>query len=417
MKKQIVLITLIFATMNSIQAVAPVNFIRPYDINLSPKKWEEQKFFISHHVFFGTSSTDKGWNGEGKKVNDTQLWTSDQNALAMVKGYATGTELASIAQECNAIDGDDGIRGHFNVTGDLKINFSYLFSARYFVSDDWWVGVFVPVYRTEFKDVLLTDKTKSITADDVCTKTKITDSIKTNVATWGNGLSLDPWDKTGVGDIAVMAGWSKTFVQRKPWIKAVIGNVRGGVTLPTGVKKDEDKIMFMPFGNDGAAGIVIGAGLTINYIHRIDAGVDVELTHSFSSTKDRRIKVDSNQTEFLLLTKTSVHKDPGFMQKFTLFLEPKLFAGLSARLAYQHVRRGEDKLSIVSNEWSSTIANTAESLKEWTTHNVIAQLKWDTASEDKNKNRPELNVTFSQPFNGRRSVQTRQFGFGIVFKF
>ncbi len=408
---------LFLTVMGQLCAVAPVNFVRPWDYNLQLRKRSEQRVQLSNTFLLGTTSGVQAWDGNGDKVNDTQLWNADQNALAMVKGYAAGTELANIAQECNAIDGDDGVRGHFKVGGDFKVHFSYMFQWRYYFSDNWWISAALPFYKTELKGLTFTDQTKSITADDTCTKTNITDNIATNVANWGNGLSLSSWERAGQGDALLMGGWTGSYRQRKPWIKRVDPAVRVGVTIPTGIKNDENKVMFMPFGNDGSVGLIVGSGLNINFVHRIDAGIDVELTHVFNNTRMRRIKVDKDQTDFLLLTKTEVQKDPGFTQRFTLYCEPKIGKGISARLAYQYVKRGEETLYVISNDYNSTIANTADSLKEWTTHNLIAQLKWDTSTEEHQKNRPQFNLFFMHPFKGIRSVQSQQFGFGMTMSF
>jgi hypothetical protein len=399
-----------------LQTLAPLNMFRPYDITTTPYKWSGQRFQWSGIMLLG-SGKSQAFDADGHKVNDTQLWTQDQNALAMVKGYATGTELDAIAQATHAINGDDGVRGHFKVTGDFKIHVSMLTSFRWYVTNNWWAQVNLPFYKVDLKNLTFIDQTQSITADDLAVKAQITDNLATNVARLGNGLNLESWGKTGLGDLVIMAGWSNKYYQRKLWIKRVDPAIRFGLALPTGVKKDEDKVMFMPFGNDGASALIIGGGLTINYINRIDAGFDVELMHVFSGTKLRRIKVDNDQTDFLLLTKTETQKDPGFIQKFTLFIEPKIGYGVSARFAYQHIRKGDDHLYVISNAYSSTIANTARSLKEYTMHNLIAQLKFDLAREDAQFNRPQFTAFFIQPFNGRRSIQTQQFGIGMTLSF
>jgi len=400
----------------NINAVAPYNLIRPYDLMTVPHKWSNQRLQWSGILLIG-SGKSQAFDADGNKVNDMQLFTHDQNALAMVKGYRAGTEIDGIAQATNAINGDDGVRGHFKVAGDFKIHLSILASVRFYLTNNWWVQASLPFYKVDLKNVTFVDQTKSITADDLAVKAQITDNLAANVARLGDGLNLESWGRTGPGDLVIMGGWSNSYFQRKPWIKRVDPLIRFGLAFPTGVKKDEDKVMFMPFGNDNACALIVGGGLTINYINRIDAGFDVELTHVFSSTKLRRIKVDKDQTDFLLLTKTETQKDPGFTQKFTLFIEPQLAFGFSTRLAYQHVRKGDDHLYVISNAYSSTIANTAQSLKEFTTHNIIAQLKWDLAREDVQFNRPQITAFFVQPFNGRKSVQTQQFGLGITLSF
>ncbi len=401
---------------SSVFAIAPLNVLYPQDTVFKPRKWDDQKLHVSQHITCGLSDLH-GRNGDGDKVLATQLWDADQNALAMVTGFAQGTQQANIAQQCNAVDGDDGVRGHFKLTGEFAVPFSYQAGARYHFKKGFWIGAFIPVYKMEFKNVVWTEQTQNLTADDLATKTLITNDFFANVDRLGDGLYLRDWDKIGCGDLAFMAGWSESYRQYKQWIKSVTPGLRVGVTLPTGVKKDEDKVMSMPFGNDGSIGVLVGGGLTINYINRFDFGLDLECMHVFNNTRARRIKVDADQTEFLLLAKTDVQRDPGFFSRFMIFGDAKIVKGLSARIAYHHRKRSADTLYIKSYDYSSAIANTAESLKEWTTHNALFQLTWDTATEETNKTRPQFTAFYMHPFNGRRSVQAKQVGIGFTLSF
>ena len=401
---------------SSISALSPVTILYPQDTIFKPRKSDDQKIHFSQHVTYGLSGTHAR-NGEGDQVDSMQLWDLDQNALAMVTGFAQGTQQANIAQACNAVDGDDGVRGHFKLKGDFTLPFSYQAGARYYFKRGFWVGAFVPVYKMELKNVVWSDQTQALTADDTATKALITNDLFANVDRLGNGLYLKDWSKTGCGDITLMAGWSENYRQYKQWIKSVTPALRMGVSLPTGVKKDEDKVMSMSFGNDGSVGLLVGGGLTINYINRFDFGLDLECMHVFNNTRARRIKVDADQTEFLLLTKTDVQRDPGFFSRFMIFGDAKIVKGLSARVAYHHRKRGNDTLYVKSHEYSSAIANTAQSLKEWTTHNALVQLLWDTATEETSKNRPQFTAFYIHPFNGRRSVQAKQVGIGFTLSF
>ena len=55
------------------------------------------------------------------------------------------------------------------------------------------------------------------------------------------GLDISSWSKTGIGDLSLMVEWLRDFPQPKPLLKNVRLNLRGGISIPTGVKKDEDK--------------------------------------------------------------------------------------------------------------------------------------------------------------------------------
>ncbi|MCL5875835.1 MAG: hypothetical protein M1114_05170, partial [Candidatus Dependentiae bacterium] len=92
-----------------------------------------------------------------------------------------------------------------------------------------------------------------------------------------------------------------------------------GFNLPTGKKQNEDLLMAVPFGYDGAYGIFGGAGIDILLAYIMKLGLDVELLHLFGNTRERRIKTNIDQTELLLLQKVSAYKDWGLYQRFNLY--------------------------------------------------------------------------------------------------
>lgn len=408
----IIALALLWST--ALCATSPLDFLRPYDVNLKPSQWDEQKLQFSSMALYGV--TTHAYNGNAENVSPVRYLHAKQDSIGMLKGFAQGTTQNAVLESL-LVPNEDGILGQFTVTGDFRITHSFLWGARYIFENNFWVGAFLPAYKARLKDVVWTNLTQNITPEDALVRTNITDSFHENVAALGQGLNLKDWEKVGLGDLSVIGGWSGKFVQYKPWLKRVDTTIKAGFTFPTGEKKDEDKILSVAFGNDGTVGVVVGAGLDLNLKHWCDAGVEVEFMHIFNNTRERRIKTHLQQTELLLLKKTAVNVDHGFMQKFNLYIEPQIFKGFSVRLAYQHIKQGGSTLYVVSNDYSSTTANTAESIKEWTTHNVILQAKYDMATAENNKYRPQLNVYFNRPFNGRRSVQTGSFGCGITFNF
>lgn len=410
-KRKILALSLLWTT--SLFSASPVNFLRPHDINLRPSYWQEQRLQLTTSYFYGVSSD--AWNGAGTKVSHMNYLHNTQNAYTMLKGYPAGSEEAAILTACGAVV-ENGVTGHFVVDGTFKINHSIMAGLTYHVNESVWMGLYLPAYDMSLKNTTWTDQTLNISFEEQQVKSLITDSIHSNVSRLGQGLSLTDWHKTGLGDLSALIGWRGRFVQYKPWLKGVDTNVKVGLTIPTGEKKDEDKVLSFAMGNDGTWGLIVGAGIDLNFKHWIDAGVEVEFMHLFNNTRQRRIKTHRDQTDLLLLTKTAVNVDHGFTQKFNLYVEPH-FRGLSVRIAYQHIKQGGTTLYVVSNDYSSITANTAESIKEWTTHNVIGMVKFDTATEENKRFRPQVQLYFNQPFNGRRSIQTSSVGCGLTFNF
>lgn len=413
MKKQIALVLL--TVSSCVNAVPFVNAIRPYDINFQPIHWKRQEKNISLMTAYGVSG--KARNGGGNKVSEPQYLHATQNALAMLKGSEAASEIANIAQQIN-VNGDNGVRGHFVVTGDFDVPLNFVFAGHYHFLNEWTINAYLPVYHMAFKNIVWENKTKNVTGDDALTRTLLTDNFFSNVTRLGDNLNLQDWSKTSIGDLTVSLSWMRRFLQHKEWLKEVRVNTRMGLSLPTGAKKDEDKAFSLAFGNDGAFALPFGAGLDLRLKNLCWIGVDISFENIFSHIKKRRIMTDAAQTNYLFLQKTNARKEYGFTQMFNLYVEPELYKGVSLRLSYQHTKQGDAKLFVISDDYSSITANKAEELKEWTTHHILAQLKWDRIKlNSKAGVLPQISIFGQVPFNGRRSLQSASVGMSVAFGF
>ncbi len=397
--------------------VTPINATASYnDILSSPFLHREchQKKPLFFFTKIDLGFNGKGFNTSGEKVAIPQYLDATQNGLAMVKGGQSGTQIAALGTLL-AGAGDDGIRGHFVVDGDYKRSVTATLGALYSVTDNWWVSAFLPVISASFKHIVWLDQTQGVTPEDVLFENLLGIDFFNQVEQLSNGLSLEEWEKTGTGDLSLWVGWHQKFNQQKEWIKQVTPHIRAGITCPTGVKKDENKSFFLPFGNDGAAGLQVGFGLTVNLKELFNIGMDIEILHAFSTTRERRIKTDANQTESLLLTKTLVSKDPGLVSRFNLFGEIVPTDWLQARVQYSYSKQSDSHLYPISNTFSATIANTATSLQGFTTHSVVGVV--EIAGSNYSCWIPDMMIGFTHPFHGKRCMQADQLSIGFSYSF
>ncbi len=380
----------------------PMNILRPYDTLIRP-------YYDSTYPFQTTLYTETGFDSTrifdecGRVDNILKIWSSDQNALKMLEGFNVNSAIGQLLVRLNA--NDDGIRGHFNVCGDLKFDTTVAFAFRYFFKDTWSISAYLPIYAMQLKNVLWQDRTKNITEADMRVKQLLTNNFFSSVKTLGNGLNLQGWKRSGFGDLALFLEWYRDFVQIKPLLKNVRINWRVGLIFPTGRPWDEDEIFAVPFGLDKAFAIPFGLGLDITLGTYIKTGLDVQLTHTFGNTRRRRIKTQEDQTELLLLEKTAVYKDFGLTQRFNLYVQfYKFLYGLSFKVGYQFLKKGDDELAIKTNTFLNEIANTAERLQEWTTHHMIINATYDFSKHlnDNIQLRPQLSFYARLPFNGKR---------------
>ncbi len=396
----------------------PINFFRPWDINLRPPEWCGAPLQITGYYEGGLRSS--GYNSTDKHVNVMQIWSGTQDALAMLKGFPDSSPESNFFQNVLMNPQDDGVRGHLLFCGNLDLLANAVLCARYHVPHNITVGFFLPVLSMRLKNVGFVDLTQDITAEDILVKENLTDNFSQTLKQFDPCLNLNGWKKTGLGDAVIMGEWLQYFPQAKEYLKNVGLNVRAGLTIPTGVKTDINDIFFVPFGFDGAWGIFFGGGIILNWFNYIRGGIDFEFLTLFGDNRTRRIKTHADQTEFLFLAETRVHTEYGFTQRYNLFLQAyQIYRGLSASVIYQFWKHNDDRLGLFTNDFSQQIANTAVSLEEWTIHQFIFKAEYDFQC-DMNEDswfKPQLQFFYKVPFNGKRSVGVHTIGAGITLNF
>ena len=396
-------------------ALLPMNLIRPFDPNFFPTRVQGAKAQVMGLISSGFDT--HGQATSSSPVNVLQTLAPAQDSLAMLKGFSPLSQQAQLGQQIN-IDDDSGQRGLFKVTGDLHGPVMGSLKGFWYPYRGVWLGAYVPLISMKIKNVQWVDQTQNLTLDDALTHQLLTNNFAANVAQLGDGLSIGDWSKTGVGDIGLFAGWRQGFLQEKQWLKEVLVNVRLGLVCPSGVKKNEDVAVSLPFGNDGAFSLPFAAGLDLRFRRFFWAGFDACFMPIFSHTRVRRIQTDTGQTDLLLLQKALARRDYGFTQMYNLYFEPIIYRGFSIRAAYENIKHAQDKIYVLSNLYASNVANASTALQEWTTHDFFIQAKWDTGvGREQARFKPQMMVFAKIPFNGKRSLQVSLVGFELTCSF
>lgn len=391
-----------------------MNAVRPYQILLRPPKQHNSwmQFYTSGQ--FGYKSRAFGEHGE---VNPLQLYQMNQNGLAMLDGFDSATPIGQKRVRIDA--SDDGIRGHFTPCADFNVEAAMQFGLRFFMPHYLSLAFYLPYYHMSLRDVFWRNCTQNISVQDARVNAYLANNLAENICAWGN-LDIGGWKRSGIGDVTASLEWIHAYPQKKPMLKNVTINGRLGATFPTCLRADEDKLMAFAFGNDGAYGIISAIGLDLYIGEYIKAGLDVQLMYQFGNTRCRRIKTDAMQGDLFLLAKTEAYKDFGLTQQFSFYWEfYNICRGTSAKLAYQFYKHGEDTLSLNSNEFSTSVANSAESLRSYTTHDLFVILNYDFASHlcEESLCVPYLSAFIDIPFNGKRAIVTSNAGFIIGVNF
>jgi len=428
--KQLTLVAFLSCAATNVSAFAPTNFFVPYDVNLQlpcPPKDTRAPFRIGANIEWG--DTQDGYNWDGHKRNILQLHDDTQSTIAMLLkptpeiDAKIGTVLEDLTAAYPGQPLDDGVRGHIRLVGDFQ-QFDVTPHVRYTLPVNLFkgnlaVGLYMPVRYAEVYDVGKEDLTESIYAVDYEVQKQLTHDIDTNIKEFG-GPDLGSWSKTGLGDLVLMFDWYNCYTQtERDSLKDVYLHAKAGLTFPTAEEKDEDKAFSVALGNDGAWGIPFGIGLDLYFKQKIAFGIDAEFLVLFDQSKTRRMKTEAYQTEFFLLNKGKATKDYGLTWKFNAYLQAFRFLdGLSLKFDYEYLKHDDDKLTPKSDDFSAAIVNTATSLKEYNSHNLIFQLNYDFFEACLTRSyKPQLSLYYKLPVGGKNIISSQTVGGQIAVSF
>jgi hypothetical protein len=365
----------------------------------------------------------KAWDAQHQVATPLHIWQSEQRGLQMLEGFPPYSPQTALLTKINANNADN--RGNLCLFANMYLDIAGGAAVRYFFFHDnaWSIAVYLPFYRMRLTDLSITDLTPNQTPpspQDFRVRTLLTDPFKEVVFDLGQELALCDWIRTGVGDCTVMLEWRRSFPQAKPVLREVALEGRLGVTAPSGLRTNDDLLMALPFGYDGAFAIPFGFTLEALLGSYVILGFDIELTQIFGRTASERIRTARDQTDLVLLQTVEAYRNSGFQQQYSLYAGVQDFCkGLRIQVAYQYRKHGRDNLCQTGICFSDAIANTAESLKDWTVHEIIARADYDFAvlMPDDAVVTPGLELFVRFPFNGKRAVAFSTVGLTLSLNF
>lgn len=407
---------LFFAIIFSQEELGAMNLLQPYAVLERPFGALSTRFRIESSVQAGTYT--RNFDCNGFPTNPLTIWHQDQNALKMLEGFAADSPITALRTMINATD--NGTRGHLDILGTFDVNFYGTISAYASLFCNWTLSAHLPIYQMQLSNIHIADKTTGNDMESVRVRNLLTNNIKQNIFDLGKQLSLEPWKRAGVGDTTLLIEWSRGFHQARPLLHHVQLWFRAGLSLPTGKKTDENLLIALPFGYDGSVATPFGGGLELTIARYLHIGGDVLLTYAYGNTRCRRIKTNPQQTELFLLEKLNAFQDFGLTQEFSIFgrCVDLCIPGSYFTIGYHYRKHNDNTLSLTSNHASSEVANTAEKLLDWTTHQIILQAGLaKQCSFQKNTFVPHVAFTAHLPFNGKRSITSGTAGIILSLDF
>ncbi|MBA2307635.1 hypothetical protein H0W26_05900 [Candidatus Dependentiae bacterium] len=407
-------------------AVPPINLFRPSDRPLMPEpvwcNWSCQTSIAYERAFHIRAFRDDEEESQidlcasvdkKKSYNVLQLYQSDQNALAALKGFQSHVPEGNLSQLFNTND-ENGKQGLFRPRGDLSIPLNLMISHRMYFSHGLSLAFHLPFYAMELKNVCWRSLNPEVTGEQLLER-DLLQEVQQSAA-----LKAGGWKRTGIGDFVAQMTWMREYIQPKPLMQSVRVQGRLGLICPTGKRQDEDRVLAFPFGSDGAWGIQFAGGLDLTFYYTLRGGLDAEFIHLFGNNRCRRVKSASHQTDFLFLRKVPTFREFGLGQQYNVYIESyHCWRGLSLKFNYQFLRRNEDRLDLRSDLLSTRVANSAESLQDWTAHSLIAMVRYDLWKDlpECSSVKPALRGWFKWGFNGSRALVANSVGLQLDIAF
>jgi hypothetical protein len=401
-----------------------VNLYQPYYKPLQP--YADFTEMLQGYVVFETGlGKADAWDSQGKACSPFTIWNTEalphQRGLQMLEGFPALSKQTQLLTKIDA--NNNGNRGNLDINAELHLDVAGAAAFRYFFLDQLALSMYLPFYKYQLKNICITDLTPHEdppTPQDYNTYTYLTTpSVFVPTIQELGCLTLDCWDRTGLGDISFFFDWQRYFPQAKQFLKSVMVAARIGVVAPSGKHTDQDLVFGFPFGFDKSWAIPFGFTLETLVADYVYAGFDVQLTQIFGQSSFERIHTSHGQTDLILLGKGEVYRDPGIEQQYSVYVGLKNFpCGLNMRVIYEYHKHGNDTLSPYNDCVNSAIANEAISLLESTIHQALIRLDYDfSVLMDEPCVAPQLELFARIPFNGKRSVGNTTLGVALTLDF
>ncbi|NJL73299.1 MAG: hypothetical protein HC888_18070, partial [Candidatus Competibacteraceae bacterium] len=257
--KNILLVTgLTILSSPCLFAVLHTNLFTPTDRLVLPHQKQNscvEATFNWEHAFKVHGFQARG-EDSNEKVNPLQLYQNKQDALASLKGDDITSIRGQLAQRFN-INDDDGTWALFTPCADIDVD-NLLFGATWHLPHHVSLGLYLPFISARMHNVRWLS-----TPDDRFFEQELVTEDFIQQLEAATGDNLHDWHESGIGDLALLALWDRTFPQGRQWLRSVYAHLRGGVIFPTGKHADATNILSLPLGYDGGVGLLIAGTLEL----------------------------------------------------------------------------------------------------------------------------------------------------------
>jgi len=411
-------------------SVPPINLFKPSDRPLLPEPLPGVRFqfMIADESSYYAKAFQENFEGchdqfcpsPERGVNVLRIYQDKQNLIAALKGVDAQSSIGQYLQKFNMV-AENNKTGIYVPSGKFSVPYNLMFSGRYYFSHNLILACYIQALSMELKNVRWTPITEyKENLQENSSNFDVTSIKNTNIyeiaKKYGN-LDIGDWKRSGFGDFYIQGIWMADFPQDRPLIKNVRPQLRLALEMPSGKRTNIDKILALPFGNNGAWATMVSGGLDVFFTNNVKGGLDVEFLFPFGHKQEARIKTNCDQTDLLNFKRELIYKAQGYNQQINLYLVAR-WRALQFKVDYQYLKNEEDKEYIYNNKIDPNIANSKESLQDWSTHSFILSLRYYFDDH--------INISFYKPaifgflklgFNGKRAVLLNTLGLTLMSNF
>lgn len=350
-------------------------------IPLTTFSYDNAHFYRATNNFFFQTVVDKNWLSEiditfgGGSTRHSRIKESRKAPLFDIYGLNNMHDLGNGVPGKDLTNPADLILTQLSLipTRDCFAQFSIdgrfaLIEANFFYLQHLACGFFffshIPLRRFKITDICIKD----------CSPT---DAPFPNINTpiWQSflaalpfilskySLSTEPINATGVGDLSLILGWTYNY-NESSLLDFVDLSLSAGVLLPTGKKKNVDKLFSLPFGYDGHVGVPWNADVAFGLCEWLVLGAHFDAITFISHSQEKRFETSLFQKGIINLAKDCVTVQQGTVWNGSAYVKADHFLrGISLLFGYSFSRQDRTKYTNCDNCFM--VNNNALELRGW----------------------------------------------------
>jgi hypothetical protein len=419
---------------NAVQAVQHSNLAFTCNDHIA-KAHGSHLFKFGAHVSYARASTE-GYDGKSAQVGALQIYSPIESARSMLIDPnllqvlpSTPTADFPYGLDWSLWDRPVGLGsnwGNMKVDAKVKQSSTTLWGRALVdygtIPGQFFLGIATPVCQANVDDVAWTDLTDRAGDGDrnPVWIDNLTSKFQKYALAAGN-LDLYSWSKRGIGDTHIYFGWGNTYAKGEGAISKIDIHASLGVSLPTGCQKNVDQAFGIAFGNDGSYGVPVNVGMNIVFGDHLKVSSNVEAMWLSSKTKEYRLKTDTSQTDYLILTKGIATKKPGMTWKVNTEWMYRCSEACKLSLTHNFVHHEKDVFTAIPEKYNLDVVNSLASLQSYMSQDLTVKGdfsgQYGVNEDDREGNEINFSLFYTLPISGERTVKHSIVGGELHFSF